>query len=166
MKNIVKVLFVAAIMVIGASTQTTAQIAYIDADSIIVHMPEYDAAVVEIQTVTEQKQKLLQLKQQQIVAFQQELELTRDDMTKVVWDEKVALFQKMQQDFQAAQAQAEQELAFRENRAMQAIYAKLNVALELVAAEKGLTYILDKKMTVYAKADEEITEAVKTVLGI
>jgi outer membrane protein len=166
MKKIVNLTIIMALAMMMSSNVIAQKIAYINADSLVVKMPEFTIAQKQIEEYAQQKQKLIQLKEQQIVAFQQELQLIQNDVSEKVWGEKVAQLQRMQQEFQYTQQQAQQDITVRENAALNAIYARINSALVIVAKEKGYAYIADKKMFLYAQVDKDVTEAVKVILGL
>ena len=142
------------------------KVAYIEVDSIVVQMPEFTLATQQIQAYVQQKQKLMQLKEQQIAAFQEELQLIQNDVTEQVWNEKVTQMQRMQQEYQVAQQRAQQDIGAREQAAMSAIYAKIGSALEQVAEDEGYAYIADKKMFLYAPVNKNVTKAAMKMLGL
>ena len=166
MKKIFNLTIIMALVMMMSSNVMAQKVAYIEADSIVVKMPEFTIAQTQIEAYAQQKQKLMQLKEQQIVAFQQELQMIQNDVPEQVWNEKIAQLQKMQQEFQFAQQKANQDITARENAALQAIYAKMAVALKVVAKEKGYAYIADKKMFLYAQVDKDATKAVLKALGL
>lgn len=166
MKKIFNITIIMALAMMISTNITAQKVGYIESDSIVVKMPEFITAQKQIEAYAQQKQKLMELKEQQIVAFQQELQLIQNDVNEQTWNEKVAQLQKMQQEFQLAQRQAQQDIAIRENTALQAIYAKIGAALEVVAKENGYAYIADKKMFLYAQVDRDATEAVMKFLGL
>ena len=166
MKKIFNLTIIMALAMMMSSNVMAQKIVYIEADSIVVKMPEFTTAQKQIEAYAQQKQKLMQLKEQQIVAFQQELQLIQNDVNEQTWNEQVAKLQQMQQEYQFAQRQAQQDISARENAALQAIYAKIGAALKVVAKENGYAYIADKKMFLYAQVDKNATAAVIKFLGL
>lgn len=167
MKKVFNVGLLFALLVFSANTASAQQvIAYADVDSIVVNMKEYNAARSEIQAYGQQKQKLLQAKEQQIAAYVEQVKAKLNDLSVNQQKEEEAKVQKMQQDLQNSARNAEGELAQKEAEKMQVIYDKFNAAIEAVAKEKGYTYILDKKVFLFLKGGIDATADVKAKLGV
>lgn len=166
MKKIFNYTILLAVAILMSSNVMAQRIEYIEADSIVVKMPEFAQAQQQIEAYALQKQKLLQLKEQQIVALQQEIQLSQQELPKAELDAKVAQLQKMQQDYRTAQSQAQRDVAYRENLALGEIYSKLSAALKIVALQMEIDYIADKKMFLYARTNDEVTNAVLSELGL
>lgn len=166
MKKIFNLTIIMALAMMISSNVTAQKVAYIEVDSIVVKMPEFTLAQQGIKAYVQQKEQLMQVKEKQISAFQQELQLIQDDVNEQTWNEKLAQMQRMQQEYQAVKKQAQQDIGAREQAAMQAIYAKIGAALKQVAKDMGYAYIGDKKMFLYAQEDKNVTKAAMTLLGL
>lgn len=155
-----------ALVMMMSSNVVAQKVAYIEVDSLVIKMPEFALAQQQIQAYVQQKQRLMQLKEQQIATFQEELQLIQNDVNEQTWNMKIAQMQKMQQEYQQVQQQAQQDIGAREQAAMQAIYAKIGAALKQVAKDTGYAYIADKKMFLYAPVDKNVTKAAMKFLGL
>ena len=90
----------------------------------------------------------------------------------VVLQEKQNELQKLQQDLQAFEAQAEQAYGNKQNTLMNPVYTKVQAAIEEVRKEQGFSLILNAQVTgagpviIAGEEDLNITEKVFEKLGV
>ena len=170
MKTIIKLVSVIAIVAFCNNVSAQNQkLAHISFNELIVSMSEYDSAMVKLQKHT------------------QELELTMEEM-QVEWNKKLEDFNKNQanwtdlvkqsknddlmtlrQRIETFQQNAQESTQQEYDKLMQPVIEKANKAIEAVAKEQGITYVIsDNSQILHFKAvgTIDLLPSVKKHLGI
>lgn len=168
-----KRLFLIGCFTLFAFTAAFAQrFAYVDSDYILKHMPEYASAQKQLASLSEQWQKEVDAKYQEVdrlyKAYQADQPLMTADMKKrreaeIVEKEKAA------KDFQRQKFGPEGELPQRSTNTIKPIQDKVSKAIQAVAEAENLDMIFDKNSEVimlYANPRYNKSEAVITRLGL
>jgi outer membrane protein len=168
-----------SILLLGVSltafTQTqpvTQKIGYADWDYIFTQMPEYKQVDNELKTHQSQLENQMKAKQAE---FQTKLQ-TYQGMPATTPDairaDKERELQRMQEDFQKFQQDAELSLRKKQGDLMEPVYSKVAKAIEDVAKENGYAFILSPQILgggdilLYSDEKYDISAAVLKKLGI
>jgi outer membrane protein len=170
MKTTLKsVLVIAAIALCSNISAQTLKLAHINMEELIVSMPEYDSAMVKLQKL---EKELTQALEDMNVDRNRKL----DDFTKNSsnWSELVRGSKEqeiisMNQRIQAFQEQAQETMQQDYQKLMQPVQEKANKAIESVAKEQGITYVISANTQILifkAVGTVDLLPAVKQHLGI
>jgi outer membrane protein len=169
MKKVLLTLVFTFIAVAGAFAQ---RFAYVNSDYILKHVPEYAAAQKQLSTLSEQFQKEVDSRFQEIdrlyKAYQADQVLMTADMRKrreaeIVEKEKAA------KDFQRQKFGPDGELAQRSNLLIKPIQDRVAKAIQAVAEADNLDMVFDKNSEVimlYANPRYDKSADVITKLGL
>ena len=168
MRKVLNLGLMFTLLMLGTTTVSAQDqvIAYANVDTIITNMPDYITARTDIENFVQKKEEQLQLKKKQIDAYVEGVRANLANLSMNQQKEEEAKIAKMQEDLQAAAAEAQQQMGQREQEKMTAIYDKFNKAIDAVAKAKGYTYIMDQKAFLYLEGGINATAEVKAHLGI
>lgn len=168
----------AAIETVQAQTNNSEElkIGYVNPQAVLAKMPEMKAIQQRLQNFAERKQnELLQQEQkfqQAVTEYEQKAGVISQEANQ---REQQRLVQ-MQQDLQTAQQEAEQALQQRREELLGPMFTQIGEAIDAVAAEMGLSYVLNTTTSngdlIILYASEEfqskydITDAVMQKLGV
>jgi outer membrane protein len=169
MKILLKITFVFLTLSLcsSLSAQSTLKLAHINAEELIMSMSDYDTAMVKFQKVQKEFETELETLSvelnRKIDEFQKNSETWTDLVKQSRQDDIISMQQRIQTYRQGAQENLEQEY----NKLMQPVYEKVNKAIEAVAKEQNITYVLNAQVLSYRSADAtDLLPAVKKHLGI
>jgi len=177
--RIAVILFLSIVLNLQAQAQSNnseLKIGYVNPQSILANMPEMRAVQQRLQNFTARKQQeLLTLEQDfqtQVAQYQQKVGVISAEAQQ---QEEVRLGQ-LQQELLQAQEVAEQELAQRRDELVGPLLEQIGSAIEAVAQEQGLSYVLNTTTSsgdmiiLYASEDFrakfDITQSVMEELGM
>ena len=168
MKTTIKL--VLAISVIALCSNVSAQkIAHINIQELITSMPEYDSASVKIEKVRQELEKTIEEMQVEFNRKSDELQKNQANLTDLVKQSKTEELTTMYQRLQSFQQQASESFQMESDKLLQPVYEKANKAIEAVAKEKGVDYVIsDNPQILFFKAvgTMDLLPAVKQHLGI
>ena len=164
---------------VGSSVQaqdSEVQIGYVNPQSILANMPEMRAVQQRLQNLTARKQQELYDKeaafQQEVTAYQQKIGVISAEAQQ----QEEARLTQLQNELGQAQQQAEQEIQTRREELLGPLLEQIGNAIDEVAAEMELTYVLNTTTStgdlviLYVseeyRAKYDITEAVMEKLGM
>jgi len=169
MKRIILILGFTFISLTAAFAQ---RLAYVDSDYILKHMPEYISAQKLLAALSNQWQKEVDQRYQEIdrlyKAFQADQVLMTPDMKKRR-EAEIADKEKTAKDFQRQKFGPEGELAQRSTSAIKPIQDKVAKAIQAVAEDQTLDMVFDKNsevMMLYANPRYDKSADVLTKLGL
>ena len=194
MRKLINVLFVAAGLMLTANIANAQQkFGHLNTDDIYEVMPEAKAAQATLGTLQKQKQSEIE---SMIKEYQVKLKAAQDKeakgqklQTEMSEANKVATMKELEviskdlqqasielQDFQKriddAKTKATNDISAKEQELFPQVSKKVAAAIASVAKEKGLSYVFDVSgqsgfnNVVYFDGGENVTDAVKTKLGI
>lgn len=176
MGNLFRSLAFVAVVLLGAQQVNAQQkIGHINADEIFQLTPEFKTANEELVALNETKTKELQGMYEELE--KKEIELnekyrSRSEANKETVDaeaQKIAEeLQEMRQRTQNVQRVAQEDLQKKQHELLTPIQIKVMNAIQSVATEKGLAYVLDTSNgnVLYFQGGEDIAMDVRTKLGI
>jgi outer membrane protein len=171
MKNLFKFVFVVVVLAVFgdcAYAQKVVKLAHIDSQALIQTMPEYDSAVVKIQKIGKELEAEMESQQVELNRKYEEFQKNQAGWTELVRNsrqqELVTMQQKLEEFRQSAGESFQQEQA----KVFQPVREKAIKAIEEVAKEQGITYVLEAQGVVLFKSidSQDLLPAVKQHLGI
>ena len=155
----IRTLMIALALFIGATTAVTAQVkvAHIDVQKLLEEMPER-------KSVEAQLKKLEQSYTNDIQAAIKEAQLKARETEFLKKQEEL---QKMEENIRQSQQTAAQSLQKKQQELVEPLLKKVKTAIENVAKEKGLQYVLDSSTgsSVIVATGEDLYSVVKKKLG-
>jgi len=168
MKKIILVIF----FTFAAFTTFAQRFAYVDSDYILKHIPEYAAAQKQLAALTDQWQKEVDAKSQEIErmykAFEADKILMTADMKKRR-EAEISDKEKEVRDFQRQKFGPEGQLTKKSNDLIKPIQDRLTKAIQAVAENENLDMVFDKNSEVimlYASPRLDKSADVITRLGL
>ena len=167
-----KIILVVCFTLFAFTASFAQRFAYVDSDYILKHMPEYASAQKQLAALSEQWQKEVDSRYQELdrlyKAYQADQVLMTADMKKRREDEIVEK-EKTAKDFQRQKFGPEGELPKRSTSVIKPIQDKVAKAVQAVAESENLDMIFDKNSEVimlYANPRYDKSAAVITRLGL
>jgi outer membrane protein len=168
MKTTVKL--VLTISVIALCSNVSAQnlkLAHINLQELITTMPEYDSAMVKLQKYAQDLEKEIESMQVELNRKQEDFSKNSANLTDIVRSSKEQELMAMYQRVQNFQQQAQESYQQENQKLIQPVIEQANKAIETVAKEQGITYVLDNQAFHYkAVGTVDLLPAVKKHLGI
>ncbi|WP_295773412.1 OmpH family outer membrane protein [uncultured Mucilaginibacter sp.] len=167
-----KIILTIAIALISVSASWAQRFAYVDSDYILKHIPEYASSQKQLAALSDQFQKQVDSRFQEIdrlyKAYQADQVLMTPEMKKrreaeIVDKEKAA------KDFQRSKFGPDGELSQRSSSLIKPIQERVSKAVQAVAEGENLDMIFDKNsevMMLYANPRYNKSDAVVTRLGL
>jgi len=169
MKKILLTLGIAFTAITGALAQ---RFAYVDSEYILRHVPEYAAAQAQLKTLSDNWQKEVDARFQEIdrlyKAYQADQVLRTDDMRKRRENEIVEK-EKAAKDFQRTKFGPDGELTKKSTELIKPVQDRVAKAVQAVAESENLDMIFDKNsevMMLYANPRYDKSADVITRLGL
>lgn len=159
------VLFAAVMMFATVGVAKAQKVASIDYEQVLAAMPETKKMTADLDTFSKTKGDELN---KQADAFQKEVQAYQAEGAKMTEAQRTAKeteLQKKQQNLQALQQTAQNDLAQRRDAAVKPIIEKLNNAVTKVAKANGYEFIIDAPALIY-KSGPDATPMVKKELGL
>ncbi|MDR1154717.1 MAG: OmpH family outer membrane protein [Bacteroidales bacterium] len=168
MKTILKFVLVIAIVALCSNVSAqTLKLAHININELVVSMSEYDSAMVKMQKIQKQLESEMETLQ---VEYRRKLDdYTKNEasLTDIVKQSRQQELVGYQQRLQTFSESAQQTLEDENNKLMQPVLEKANKAIETVAKEQGITYVLSAQAVLYKAIDSvDLLPAVKQHMGI
>ncbi len=163
-----KVLFPILLLLISLEVVAQSKVGTIDTEFIIGKMPELTKVQEDLKAYNAKFDKELQIKaedyQAKIKSYQEGVAEMTDPMKKLKQDEIIAL----ENDITKFRQNASKLLPLEQNRLLQPLYNKIGTALEEVAKAEGYTQILTVSNSglAYLDSNYDLTDTVLTKLGI
>lgn len=171
MKNL-KLIAVFAMILVGSVTVFAQEVGHINPYALIQSMPEKVAADTELKALYDRHEAAIKQKeealQKLVTDTQKEMEGKTEEQMKAMAPQIQAKQQQYQQglqELQTYQQAATKEVADREEALMKPINEKAQNAINKVAAAKGLKYVIDASVILYANGVDILAD-VKKELGI
>ena len=170
MKITLKLVFaVAAIALCSNISAQNLKLAHINLDELIASMPEYDSAMVKMQKFVqdlETELELLNVERNKKIEDYTKNQANWTDLVRSSREQEITGFN---QRIQMFQEQAQESIQQEQGKLMQPVIEKANKAVEAVAKEQGITYVIgaNPQILIYkAVGTTDLLPAVKKHLGI
>jgi len=143
MKTTIKlVLVIVAVALCSNISAQTQKFAHIDLEALITAMPEHDSAMVKMQKVQKQLEDEMENIQVEYRKKLDDYQKNEANLTEIVKTSRIQELTGYQQRIQMFQESAQQQLQEENNKLYQPILEKANKAVEFVAKEQGITYVV------------------------
>lgn len=167
-----KIALIIAILTMMGSVSFAQKLAYVDSDYIMKHIPEYKSAQTQLDNLSQQWQTEVDKQYEDIEkmyqAYQAEQAKLTPDLRRRREDEIVNK-EKVVKDFQRGKFGMEGELFQQRESLMKPIQTRVEKAIQAIAAEQQLDFILDKRSEVsflYANPKLDKSNEVIIKLGL
>ncbi len=148
----------------------TVKFGHVYMSEIIVLMPEYNAARLEMEEINKKYTDEMQMAEQELQKKYTEYVTQRDSLPQSIRERREKEIYDLQQRGEEFRAEVEQILVRKQQELTEPIIRKATEALKAVGTEKGFTYIFDLSQTPIPYVNEQqsvdVTVDVKTKLGI
>ncbi|MES2266531.1 MAG: OmpH family outer membrane protein [Bacteroidota bacterium] len=169
MKKLFKVALVAAGMLFaGNFAQAQSKIGYINFESVVQQMPEFNTVKTQLEIYQKQFIDQLSTMNTELQNKGKEYQAGQDKMTDAVRTTKQAELQDIQKRMQDLQTNAQQQVDNKAGELYKPLTAKATAAINAVAKEKGYTYVFNTSQTqlLVSPPADDLTAAVKLKLGL
>ena len=163
------VLAIAAVALCSNISAQNLKLAHINMEELIVSMPEYDSAMVQLQKTQNRLEEEIDALQVEYRKKLDDYQKNEANLTEMVKQSRATEIQNLGQRMQVYMESAQQELEMENGKLMQPIFEKANKAVENVAREQGITYVFDANPQILrfkAAGTLDLLPAVKKHLGI
>lgn len=140
--------------------------AFIQNDSILIKMPEMQAADKELNEFVAQLQNEITKMQTEYETKVKDYEANKANLSGIVLENKVAEINELGKRIQEFQVKAQEEIIKKREDLYQPVADKFNNAIEEVAKKKGYSAVFPANSAIYFNPKDDITELVKEKLGI
>lgn len=168
--------FIAVTALDSVQAQAEMKIGYVNPQAVLAKMPEMKAIQQRLQNFAERKQQELVQKEQTFQQAVSDYEQKAGVISEEANQREQQRLGQMQQELSVAQQEAEQALQQRRQELLSPMFEQIGTAIDAVAADMGLTYVLNTTTSsgdlIILYASEEyrtkydITDAVMQELGI
>ncbi|GHT25463.1 hypothetical protein FACS189464_1430 [Bacteroidia bacterium] len=170
MKSILKIVLISIVIAAfsnNVNAQKVIKLAHIDSEALMQSMPEYDSAVVKIQAFIKDLQGEIENQQVEINRKSDEFQKNSANLTDLVRTARQQEIAGMYQRLQEFQQNAEQTLQQEQAKLMQPVQEKATKAIDAVAKENSVTYVIEARALTYKAGDAlDLLPLVKQHLGI
>ncbi len=171
MKNVIKLLFISALLVAGpvVNAQQASKFGHINSSRLLSIMPEREAAQRQIQREAQSLQEELEKMQ---VEYNNKLQVyieAQDTLSQAVRQLRERELRELQTRIQEFQAGAQEDLQQREMELIQPIFEKIEQAIAQVARERGYIYVFDidaNSILYFSDESEDVLPHVRAQLGL
>lgn len=158
--------FIIALMLIAPMTMFAQKFGHINAQEVLVSMPEYALANGEIEAKAKEFQNEMQEMQQEFQRKAEEYDKVRETLPQTKQQETEQELQEMYQKLQMANQDYQQKLQQLQQEKQQPLYTKLMNAIATVGKTGNYVYIMDIATALYTNdaISEDVTAKVKAEL--
>ena len=171
MKNLK--LFVAfSFIVLGSFTVSAQDFGVVNVEEVLTTFPEKKNADTQLDALVQKHQTEIKKQQDALMAIEKEVQTKTEGKSQTEIQGMMTELEAKQKDYMTKQQAlvnyqqaAQKELAEKENTLLKPIEDKVKASITKVAAAKGLKYVMEKSILLYANGID-ITSDVKKDLGI
>jgi outer membrane protein len=160
--------FFFALLLAAAPVAQAQQAGYITEQAVLSQMPEMQKAQKQLQQQVQSERQQLQQKQQQLRQRMQKFQNESNMLSEQTRKERRSQLQKQQQQLQQQMQKLRQQIAQQERELLRPVIDKYRGAVEAVAQERGLDFVITEQALVYTDDAEmaDVTQAVASRLGV
>ena len=169
MKITLKLALAIAAFALCSNVSAQNKIAHINMEELIVSMPEYESAMESLQKVAQELEEAIESMTVEFNRKLDEFQRNNESWSDLVRQSKNQELLQLQQRAQAFQEQAQESYQMEQGKLMQPVLEKANKAVENVAKEQGVDYVLSGNPQILifkAVGTLDLLPAVKQHLGI
>ena len=141
---------------------------YITEQAVLAEMPEMQQAQQQLQQQVQSERQQLQQKQQQLQQRVQKFQNQSQMLSEQTRQERMSRLREQQQQLREEMQQLRQQIAQQERELLRPVIDKYRSAVETVAEEQGLDFVITEQALVYTDdaAVTDVTQAVASRLGV
>ncbi|WP_183565845.1 OmpH family outer membrane protein [Mucilaginibacter sp. SP1R1] len=170
MRKVFKITLIAAgLLFTGKLSHAQSKIGYVDFQSVIGQMPEAKTIKPQIDAYQKQFVDQLTTMNNELQTKGKDFQAQSKTMTEAVRATKQTALQDLQKRLQDYQANAQQQVDAKSSQLIKPLSDKARAAVNDVAKEKGINYVLDSSQgspLLVSNEGTDLTPSVKTKLGI
>lgn len=144
----------------------TLKLAHVNTVELMQQLIVKDSVEIKLEQLQKEMQLDLQKKQQELNNNYQEYLIQKDSLSKIMVKMREESLREQQQQLEVLPQQYDQAFQAQQAEFMQPIRAKLEVAIQDISKAEGYTYVFDASGLLYNKGGIDITEKVRTNLGL
>lgn len=168
MKHMLKLGF-AALLVFGVAAAASAQkFGYVNSAQILAEMPELKQAEASLEALQTQLQKkgqtMVEKLQADYAVVQQKME--RGELSRVQQETEAARLKTQEEELGKFEQDMMKQLQERRDSLLAPIYEKVNKSIADIAKENGFQFIFDEGVLLFADESQDVSNLVKSKLGI
>ncbi len=162
MKKLITIIALAFV----AFAATAQKVGHVNAQALMLALPDYKAASDELERFAGDKKKELEMWFTAFQTAQKEFEEALPTLTEEIKQQRYEELMVKQQNIQAKEGEFQQEIALKEQKLVEPIMKKVREAVAKVAKEGGYSYVFDESTLMYYAESESLDAKVKKELGI
>lgn len=168
MKNLFKLSFVSALVILCSFTAKAQKIAHINLDSLISVMPETKTATQSVQDYAKQLETQVTAMQTELQSKYEDYQTNQANMPALVKASKEKELNDLNQRIQDFQQQAQTDYQKKSAELSKPVYDKAKKAIDQVAKDNGYKYVLDTStgLVIYNEPADDIFNLAIKKLGI
>lgn len=143
-----------------------AKLAHVNTVELMQQLVVKDSIEYKLEQLQKEMQMDLQKKQQELNNNYQEYLTQKDSLSKIMVKMREESLREQQQQLEVLPQQYDQAFQAQQAEFMQPIRAKLQVAIKAISDAEGYTYVFDASGLLYSKGGVDITDKVRTNLGL
>ncbi|MFT6716734.1 MAG: outer membrane protein [Saprospiraceae bacterium] len=162
-------LIITAIIILSSLNSTEAQnakLAHVNTAELMQQLLVKDSVEIKLAQLQKEMQMDLQKKQQELNKDVQEYLVQKDSLSKIMVKMREESLREQQQQLEILPQQYDQAFQAQQLELMQPIRVKLQLAILAISDVEGYTYVFDATGLLYSKGGIDITEKVRTELGL
>lgn len=136
------------------------KLGYVQRDSVLFHLKEYDTNVKIFDAFQKQLSAALEVKQLELQSKRKEYEEKEKSLTAEQKQEKALSIQKLEQEIKDFNTDAQQQLIKKQSELLNPLNEKIDKAINAVANKYGYTHIADKKNFYFVSPAFDVTNLV------
>ncbi|PSQ92091.1 MAG: hypothetical protein BRD30_02715 [Bacteroidetes bacterium QH_2_63_10] len=159
--------FFFTLLLAAAPVAQAQQAGYITEQAVLSQMPEMQKAQKQLQQQVQSERQQLQQKQQQLRQRMQKFQNESNMLSEQTRKERRSQLQKQQQQLQQQMQKLRQQIAQQERELLRPVIDKYRGAVEAVAQERGLDFVITEQALVYTDDAEmaDVTQATTAKAG-
>lgn len=144
----------------GNAQTTDPRVAFVDSDSVLFALPEYEAKSREFEVYGKQLNAQLEAKQQELQTKYEAYLQEAETLGQTELQTRQRELQQLDQSLQQFNQQARTSLGKKEQLLMSPLILKVQKGIDKVAEEQGFHFVVEKSTLLYGKPEYEITQLV------
>jgi outer membrane protein len=167
-----KLFTVFAFLLVGSLSVSAQELGFVNLEDIFSNFQDKKNADTQLNTLVEKHQAEIKKQQEALLAIEKDVQTKTEGKSQAEIQGMMTQLEATQKDYMAKQQSlvnyqqaAAKELSEKEASLMKPVEDKVKASIDKVAAAKGLKYVVEKSMLIYANG-VDITADVKKDLGI
>jgi outer membrane protein len=163
-----KIVLTGVILLAGfnSADAQSAKLAHVNTAELMQQIIVKDSIEFKLEQLQKEMQMDIQKKQLDFKKNYDEYILQKDSLSKILVRMTEERLREQQQQLEVLPQQYDQAFQAQQAEYMQPIRTKLELAIQAISATEGFTYVFDSSTLLYKKGGVDITEKIRTKLGL